>query len=101
MPNYGLIGKLSSAPENREALVNLLTQAADLMRKIASCHSYIVTKDADDPGAVWVIELWDSKEAHDDSLTAPEVRQLIGQAMPLLKGNPEGITLIPVSGKGL
>lgn len=62
---------------------------------------YIVSKDADNDHDVWVMELWDSKEAHDESLTHPEIRTLIGQAMPILKGNPDGASLIPVSGKGL
>lgn len=101
MTNYGLFGKLSTAPEDRQTLVDILTNGAEKMKDVPGCHTYIVTKDANDEGAVWVIELWDTKESHDQSLTLPWVRELINQAMPILKGSPEGITVIPVSGKGL
>ena len=101
MSNYGMVGKLTTAPEDRDKLIDILTQAAEGMQDLEACHLYVVSKDADDDGAVWVMELWESKEAHDESLKLDSVRNLIGQAMPLLKGQPEGTTLIPVSGKGL
>ena len=101
MSNYGMVGKLITAPEDRDKLIDILTQAADGMQDLAGCHLYVVSKDAEDEGALWVMELWESKQAHDDSLKLESVRNLIGQAMPLLKGQPEGTTLIPVSGKGL
>jgi len=100
MASFAMCGKMSAAPENRDTLVEILSSAADLMRNTDGCEAYIVYKDADDDGAVWVTELWQSKEAHDASLTLPEVRELIGKAMPLLVGSPEGSTLIPVTGKG-
>ena len=101
MVNYGMLGKLSTEPQDRETLVSILTEAAELMKDVDGFHTYIVTTDANDDGAVWVMELWESKEAHDQSLSLPAVRRLINKAMPILKGSPEGITVIPVSGKGL
>lgn len=101
MTSYGLFGKLTTTAEDRETLVAILVQAADLMRNAPGCHTYIVTKDANDDSAVWVLELWSNQAAHDASLGLPGVRELISQAMPLLKGSPEGITVIPVAGKGL
>lgn len=101
MTPFGMVGKMTTAPENRDALIDILTQAADLMQTLDGCRMYVISKDASDAGTVWVMELWDSKAAHDESLTMPEVRALIGQAMPLLTANPDGANLIPVSGKGL
>lgn len=98
---FGMVGKLEAAPENRETLVEILTQAAAQMEALDGCHAYIVSRDADNPGAVWVMELWESKEAHDQSLALPETRALIGQALPILTAKPDGATLIPVAGKGL
>jgi quinol monooxygenase YgiN len=100
MVTYGRIGTLKSAPEDRDQLAAILTRAADLMADVAGCQLYVVSKDADDDTAVWVMELWDSQEAHAQSLTLPEVRALIAEAMPLLKGQPSGSALIPVGGKG-
>jgi quinol monooxygenase YgiN len=101
MTNFGMVGKLTAEPHNRDALVEILTRAAERMEAFDGCHLYVVSKDADDTGAVWVMELWESKQAHDDSLALPEVRELISEAMPLIVGNPEGTSLIPVSGKGI
>lgn len=101
MSEFGMVGKLNSTPENRDQLVDILTQAAELMKEFEGCRLYVVSKDANDAGSVWVMELWDSKEAHDESLTLPAVRELIGQAMPILVGSPDGASLIPVAGKGL
>ncbi|MEL6403744.1 MAG: antibiotic biosynthesis monooxygenase family protein [Chloroflexota bacterium] len=99
--NFGMVGTLETAPENRDKLVDILTQAAALMEDIEDCHQYVVTKDADNERLVWVIELWTSKEAHDASLALPDVRALIGQAMPMITGTPSGASLVPVAGKGL
>lgn len=98
---FGMVGKLTADPADRDQLVDILTQAAALMTDIDDCLLYVVSKDVDNAGDVWVMELWESKAAHDESLTQPEVRALISQAMPILKGNPDGVTLLPVGGKGL
>ncbi len=101
MAAFAMCGKMTAQPGMREALLTILSAAAELMRNVEGCQTYIVYKDADDEDAIWVTELWDNKEAHDESLKAENVRALIGQAMPLLAGSPEGATLIPVTGKGL
>jgi quinol monooxygenase YgiN len=100
-PQFGMFGKLTTAPEDRDALIDILTEGSQNMIDMAGCHTYIISKDTNDPGAVWVFELWDTKEAHDASLTRPAVRELISRAMPMLTGQPEGFTVVPVSGKGL
>ncbi|HEX8719433.1 MAG TPA: hypothetical protein VF736_02215 [Pyrinomonadaceae bacterium] len=48
------------------------------------------------------MEVWESKEDHDNSLKVPGARELIMQAMPILAGRPEGGTSLEVlGGKGL
>ena len=100
MSKYGLTGKFTTAPENRDTLVEILSEAADLMETAEGCHTYIVHKDANDDTAIWVTEIWESKEAHDKSLSIDGVGALIGRARPLITGI-EQIVLIPVRGKGL
>ena len=101
MMAFGMVGNFSTKPEDRHNLVEILTQATNLMKTVEGCHLYVVSTDADDATKVWVMELWASKEAHDQSLTIPEVRDLITQARPLIQGMPEGATLQPIAGKGL
>ncbi len=101
MAKYALCGKFTTDPQDRDALLDILSAAAGLMAQAAGCQMYIVYRDAADGGAVWVTELWESKEAHDNSLSMAGVRDLIAQAMPLVRGPIEQHPLIPVSGKGL
>ncbi len=62
----------------------------------------MVSKDKNTPDAVWVTEVWDSKEDHDNSLAVAGVRELIAQAMPLLAGMPEkGQELEILGGAGI
>ncbi|MCB0644020.1 MAG: antibiotic biosynthesis monooxygenase [Phaeodactylibacter sp.] len=101
-PTYGLHGKLTAMPGHADQLARILQQAAQLMAVVAGCHLYLVSKDATTPNAVWVTEIWDSKADHDASLSLPGVRELIGQALPLLDGQPSrGQELEILGGHGI
>lgn len=100
MAKFGMVGKFLCDVKDRDNLVDILGDAANLMAAQEACTLYVISKDADDETAVWVMELWDSKEAHDQSLTLPGVRSLIEKAMPMITGT-DGASLLPVSGKGL
>lgn len=102
MNAYFLHGKLSALPGQRTALADILLEAADLMREVSSCRLYAVGIDPDDIQSVYVTEVWESQQAHDDALKAEAVRTLITQAMPLLSGPPaKGQTLTLLGGKGI
>lgn len=102
MNKYGLHGKLTATAGNGEKLASILLEAARLVSTARGCRLYMVSKDHSDPDAVWITEAWDSKEAHDNSLQAAGVRELIAQAMPLLDGRPEkGQELEILGGAGI
>ena len=66
------------------------------------CYLYFVSRDQDNEDAVWVTEVWNSEEDHNNSLKVKGVRELIAQAMPLLAGQPEkGQQLSVLGGKGV
>ena len=90
MNKYGLHGKLNATAGNASKLAEILIEASKLVATAKGCHLYVVSKDENEPNSVWVTEIWDSKEDHDNSLKLDSVRALIGQAMPLLDGMPEG-----------
>ena len=98
---YGLYGKLQAKTGKGKELEELLLKAATQIGNVKGSRLYVVAKTADNPDAVYVIEVWDSKEDHDNSLKIPAVRELIAQAMPILDGKPEGTTLEVLGGKGL
>ena len=102
MTKYGLHGHLLAKAGSVDQLLQILLQAADLVADSAGCHLYVVSKDPQAANQVWITEIWDSKEAHDESLQNPAVRTLISQAMPLLDGPPSpGQTLEVYGGHGI
>ena len=78
-------GTLGTAAGKREELVAHLTQRSDALREIG-CLSYEVGTNEEDPDTVFVVELWESEEAHKASLGLPGVQASIAAARPLLSG---------------
>ena len=58
---YGLIGKMTAKPGQRDALVAAILGGSGDM---PGCRSYVVAEDAGDPDAIWVTEVWDDEAAH-------------------------------------
>lgn len=102
MSKYLLHGKLAAKEGDGEKLTSILLQASNLVSTAKGCVLYVIGKDKNDDNAVWVTEIWDSKEDHDNSLKDDNVKALIAQAIPLLAGQPQkGQELEIVGGKGV
>lgn len=97
---YGLFGKLTTRPGQRDAAVAILLRDVDELKALG-CDLYMVSSSPDHPDAVWVTEVWASKDAHDASLELPIVKQAIAEAMPLFTGEFESVELSVVGGLGL
>lgn len=99
---FGLHGALKAKDGKSDELARILLKAAELVSDVPGNQLYIVSKDSEDKNKIWVTEVWDSKEDHDNSLQDEEVRKLISKAMPLLDGNPDrGFELEVLGGVGL
>lgn len=94
-PRYGLIGQMLAQPGKREELVGYLTEAIGAM---PGCLSYVVALDTANPDAIWITEVWDSKESHAASLQLPAVRTAIAKARPIIAGFPQHFETVPVAG---
>jgi quinol monooxygenase YgiN len=101
MSRYGLFGKFIAQPGQRDALAAVLLEAAEALRDAPGCEQYIVSVSESDADAVWVSEVWSSREAHAASLAREDVRALIGRGRPLIAGMGERFELTPLGGKGL
>lgn len=102
MDRYGLHGKLTATDGNQDQLTSILLEASELVSDAPGCHLYLISQDKTDPNSVWVTEVWDSKEDHDNSLKDEQVRALIMKALPLLDGKPEkGQELKVLGGTGV
>jgi quinol monooxygenase YgiN len=89
MIRYGLHGKIKSKAGSSEKLAKLLLDASTLATTAKGCRLYFISKEKADPDTIWITEVWDSKEDHDNSLKDGSIRALISQAMPLIEGVPE------------
>src|SRR5687768_3780946 len=58
---YGLIGKMTAAPGQRDALIAILLEGTGAM---PGCLSYVVAKDAEDENSIWISEVWVDQESH-------------------------------------
>lgn len=83
MERYGLIGRIKAVPGKRAELLAILSDGAGSM---PGCLSYVVAEDLTDAHAIWVTEVWVSKDAHAASLKLPRVRAAIARGRPLIAG---------------
>ncbi len=95
---YGLIGRMTAAEGQRDALIAILL---DGIAAMPGCLSYIVAKDPGDAQAVWITEVWQTQASHAASLSLPSVRQAIARAKPLVAGFDKHVVTEPVGGHGV
>jgi quinol monooxygenase YgiN len=98
---YGLIGKFTAVPGQRDALIAILLENASEEQPMPGCLSYIVARDPADEDAIWITEVWDSEASHKASLSLPAVQQAIARGRPLIAAFGEHIVVEPVGGHGL
>lgn len=95
---YGLIGRMTAAAGQRDALIAILLEGT---AEMPGCLSYVIARDPADPGAIWITEVWDSEASHRASLSLPSVQQAIARGKPLIAGFGERTVTEPVGGHGL
>jgi quinol monooxygenase YgiN len=95
---YGLIGKMTATPGQRDALAAILLDGAQAM---PGCLSYVVAIDASDQDALWITEVWDRQPSHQASLSLPAVQAAIAKGRPLIAGFSHRVETTPIGGVGL
>ncbi|MFK7889092.1 MAG: putative quinol monooxygenase [Gammaproteobacteria bacterium] len=95
---YGLISKLIAHDGKRDELISILLDGTNDM---PGCLSYVISKDINDDNALWISEVWSSKENHQASLSLESVQMAISKGKPLIAGFGERIETTPVGGHGL
>ena len=94
---FGLIGKIRAKPGTRDELASIL---ANGVAGMPGCLSYIVAHDPQDADAIWVSEVWETRDLHQASLRLPKVQNAIAKGRPLIAGFEERIETAPVGGHG-
>jgi quinol monooxygenase YgiN len=96
---YGLSVTIGVKPGQRDAVVEILMRDTDLARALG-CDLYLVGVSDGRPDAVYVTEVWTSREAHRASLNDPAVQAAIAEAMPMLTGEFQQTEFAVVGGLG-
>jgi quinol monooxygenase YgiN len=95
---FGIIGRVVATDGGAQRLAGILIEGS---RGLEGCLSYIVSYDAQEPGVLWVTEVWESEAAHRASLETPQVRAAIAEGRPLIREFGERVLTTPVGGEGL
>jgi quinol monooxygenase YgiN len=95
---FGLIGRITATPGQRDALVAILLDGTDAM---PGCLSYIVATDPADSDAIWITEVWDAESSHRASLQLPAVQAAIRAGKPFIASFDQHTVTTPVGGHGL
>lgn len=96
-PQYGLLGQMLAQPGQRAALVAILSEGTGSM---PGNLAYLIGEDSANPDAIWIVELWDSQEAHAASLQLPAVQEAISKGRPLIAGFGTRAEFKPVAKTG-
>ncbi|HKX88428.1 MAG TPA: putative quinol monooxygenase [Sphingopyxis sp.] len=94
IPEYGLIGQMMAQPGQRAALIAILSEGTDAM---PGNMGYLIGEDSAKPDAIWIVEIWATKDAHTASLQLPAVQAAIRKGRPLIAGFGTRAEFVPVA----
>ena len=97
VPEYGLIGQMMAQPGKRAELVAILSEGTGAM---TGNMAYLIGEDRANPDAIWIVELWETREAHAASLQLPAVQAAISKGRPLIAGFGTRAEFKPVAKTG-
>lgn len=100
MSKFGLFSKITTVAGKRDELISILLGGGNNVPEMEGCELYLVNLSPGEPDAIWIMEVWESREAHAASLNLESVRETIKRGRPLIAGM-ESVEMQPVGGKGL
>jgi quinol monooxygenase YgiN len=90
---YGLIAQINCVDGKRDELVDILRKGTASM---PGCQSYVIAYDSNNPNAIWITEVWDTKESHAASLNLPDVQSAISQGQTMILGFGSRVETSPI-----
>ncbi|MCQ6561809.1 putative quinol monooxygenase [Paenibacillus mendelii] len=100
MSKYTMFGQLKAQPGKRDELAKMMLESSETLQGMEGCIFYILNESVNEPDVLWIMELWESAEAHAASLKDEKVRAVIEQCKPLIAG-VSAVPVRPIGGKGL
>lgn len=93
--------KLSATAGNVDVLLAKFEDAAEIQKDNAACEVMIAGKSSIESEAVYVFEVWSSKEEWEAARSSPAIARWARDMPPLVSAAPESIRLDSATGKGL
>ncbi len=82
MEGYAVYSGMIARESKGHIIRKLLLEVAEEMNSVDDCKAYIVGVDPKSDDALFVYEVWNTKEAHDASLQLPIYQVLRDNARP-------------------
>ena len=95
---HGVIDKIITHDGKRDEFISIILEGTSGMPGLLS---YIVSKDLKDDNALWVTEVWESLQKHQDSFRLDAVQAMMAKGKPLIADFGERVETRPVGGQGL
>ena len=95
---YGLISKITTVANQRDALAAILLDGTQAM---PGCLSYVVASDPADDNGLWITEVWDSQASHTASVSLPAVQAAIAKGRTMIAGFTNRVETAPIGGYGI
>ena len=81
---FGMQAVITAVAGKGDELADIMLQASRAVSTVDGCVLYIVQTSLTDESKILITEVWESKEAHQASLTNEKIRELIGKAKPII-----------------
>ena len=95
---YGLIGRIVAVSGKRDELASILINGISGM---PGCINYVVARDTVNENALWITEVWESKDKHQASLSLDSVQEAIKLGKPLIESFSDRHETTPLGGHGV
>ncbi len=90
---YGIFGSLTKNEGKRDEFITILSQG---IKDMPGCIKYDICLDRIEQSKIWIYELWESKEYHEQSLKLPSVQKAIQIGRSMIKDFGSKTELIPI-----
>ncbi|MBV5334637.1 MAG: antibiotic biosynthesis monooxygenase [Sulfuricurvum sp.] len=93
---YGIFGSITTVVGKRIDFIDILRAG---IKKMPGNIKYEILLDNDDENKIWIYELWESKDHHEQSLTLPSVQNAIQLGRSMISDFGSRTEFTPYVGK--
>jgi len=89
MQKYLVHGVFKAKSGSGEELAKVMMEAGDLAKTLNGCILYAIGKKEADPDCIYVSELWEKKEDHENCILHPTMRSIVMEIQSIIDGHPK------------